>query len=118
MMEKQERRALGLLRETLDISPDFVPLRLEDGERLAALARMSGQSQLALDTWQALSRARPRHANAARWAFDAGLVAAERLGRDDEARALLEQALERCDDDTLRPKIEGTLKALRPTAAG
>lgn len=117
VMEKQERRALGLLRETLDIAPDFVPLRLEDGERLAGVARMSGQGQLALDTWQALSRARPRHANAARWAFDAGMVAAERLGRDDEARALLGQALDRCDDDALRPKIESALKALRATAA-
>ena len=49
MMEKQDRKAIALLREGLDADPAFVPLLPEHGARLAEQARMGGQAQLAVD---------------------------------------------------------------------
>jgi tetratricopeptide (TPR) repeat protein len=67
MLEKQERKALGLLRESLTANPDFVPLQVEHGDQLAQRARTLGQAQLALDQWQALLRRHPKDGAAPRW---------------------------------------------------
>ncbi|WP_144899642.1 DUF4013 domain-containing protein [Luteimonas cucumeris] len=117
MLENQDRRALGLLRESLDADPDFTPMQSEHGERLAERARQSGQSQLALDTLRAMLRGQPRHPAAPRWGLEAALLLVDRFGRDDEARELLEQALSRCEDPTLQEKLEAALKPLRVTPA-
>jgi tetratricopeptide (TPR) repeat protein len=111
MIEKQDRKALGLLREALDANPDFVPLQIEHGEQLAQRARLGGQAQLALDAWLALLRAQPRHANAARWGLDAAIVMVER-GRDAEARVVLQQARAQASDAGLIEKIDAALKPL------
>jgi hypothetical protein len=114
MMEKQDRKAIALLREALEANPDFVPMQVEHGELLAQRARLSGLAQLALDQWQALLRRHPREANAPRWALDAALLLSERFGRDDEARALLQQARGQCQDAELKDKIDAALKPLQP----
>lgn len=117
MIEKQETRALAVLREALDADPDFVPMQPEHGERLAERARLSGQSQTAVDALGALLRHSPRHPAAPRWALDAALLLVDRLGRDDEARVLLEQAIARCEEPQLREKLEAALKPLQPASA-
>lgn len=114
LAQKQERRALNLLRDALQVDPDFVPVLPEQAAQLAERAGQSGQSQLAYDAWRALLRAHPRHPEAARWGLTAGLLAAERFGRDDEALELLEQARGRCGDEELAVRIDAALKALRP----
>lgn len=43
-----------------------------------------------------------------------GSVAVFLLGRDKDARALLEQARERCDDPELLQRIDAASKALAP----
>ena len=58
-------------------------------------------------------RAHPRHPDASRWGLDAALLLVERSGRDDDARALLQQSLERCEDPGLQSKIEAAMKALQ-----
>jgi hypothetical protein len=113
VMEKQDRRALGLLREALDANPDFVPMQLEHAEQLVERARASGQAQLALDLGLALLRKHPRNDAAARWALAAALLMVDRFGRDAEARALLEHALAQCNDATLRDKLQSALKPLQ-----
>lgn len=112
LLEKQDRRALGLLRESLDADPDFVPMQVAHAEQLVERARLAGQGQLVLDSLSALLRAHPRHLSAPRWGLDAALLMLERGGRDDDARALLAQARERCEDDELRDKIEAAAKLL------
>jgi tetratricopeptide (TPR) repeat protein len=114
MTEKQERKALGLLREALDANPDFVPLQPEHGDLLAARAKLGGQAQLALDAWQALLRRQPAHQEAPRWALEAAMLLVERFARDAEARALLEQARARTADAALLERIDAALKALPP----
>jgi hypothetical protein len=49
LQEKQERRALALLREALDADPDFAPLLPEQASLLAERAQLAGQFKLALD---------------------------------------------------------------------
>lgn len=117
MIDKQEPRALGVLRAALDEDPDFVPMQIEHGERLAERARLSGQSQTAADALRALLRHSPKHPDASRWALDAALLLVDRLGRDDEARSLLQQAIARCEDPQLREKLEAALKPLQPASA-
>lgn len=115
MLEKQDRRALGLLREALDDDPDFVPMQIADGERLAERAQLSGQAQLAVDTLRAMLRKYPKSPNAPRWGLEASLLLVDRFGRDDEARELLEQALTRCEDPSLQERLEAAIKPLRAT---
>lgn len=110
--EKQERRALALLREALDSDPDFVPLLPEQASQLAERAKMAGQFQLTADTLRAAIRAWPKSPQTAQWSLDTALLLAERYGRDDEARTLLNQALEHCDDEDQKRKLEAALKAI------
>lgn len=117
MIEKQETRALTVVRDALEADPEFIPMQSEHAERLAERARMAGQSQLALDLLRSLLRQSPRSSSAPRWALDAALLLVDRFGRDDEARALLQEALTRCEDDTLRGKLEAALKPLAPAKA-
>jgi hypothetical protein len=98
---QHERRALGLLRETLDADAAFVPLQLEHAVQLLERARSGGQSQLAVDTWRALLGAHPRHPDAPAWGLAAALMLSDRLGRDDAARTLLVQARQRCEAQAL-----------------
>lgn len=134
---QHERRALGLLREALDADATFVPLQIEHAGQLVERARLAGQSQLAVDTWRALLGVHPRHPDAPAWGLAAALMLSDRLGRDDEARTLLAQARQRCEEqaqrhssdtngpaedeaqqknDALLQKIDAALKALQATA--
>jgi len=114
--EKQERRALSLLREMLETDPDFTPAQLEQAIALADRARMTGQHQLTVDALRAMVRKWPRHEASAQWALDAALLLAERYGRDEEARALLETALVTCEDEDVRRRLQIALAAINPVA--
>jgi tetratricopeptide (TPR) repeat protein len=114
MTERQDRRALGLLRESLDADPTFVPADSSHAERLAELARLGGQSQLALDAYQALMHTFPGDAHASQWALHAAMLLVDRFGRDADAKALLEQARERATDPAMVQKIDATMKAIGP----
>lgn len=112
MAEKQGHRALALLRQGLDADSTFVPLLPEQGEELAERAKLAGQFQLATDTLRAMIQAWPKSPGLPKWSLDAALLLAERFGREDDARQLLEQALARCEDGDQRGKLEKALKAL------
>ncbi|KIQ98373.1 DUF4013 domain-containing protein [Lysobacter sp. A03] len=112
VMEKHDRRAIGLLRESLDADSDFVPMHVPMAEQLIERARLSGQKQLALDARLALLRAHPRDPSAPGWALENALQLLERGDRDQEARALLAQARERCEDEILQAKIDAATKLL------
>ena len=112
LQEKQERRALALLREALDADPDFVPLLPEQASLLAERAQLAGQFKLSLDGLLAALRAWPKAAEFGAWSLSAALLLAERFGDDAQARALLQDALARCEDELQRGKLEAALKAL------
>ncbi|PPU35370.1 MULTISPECIES: DUF4013 domain-containing protein [unclassified Xanthomonas] len=112
LQERQERRALALQREALDSDPAFTPMLPEQATLLAERAKMAGQFQLATDGLLAAIAAWPRDPMLPSWSLDAGLMLAERFGRDDQARALLQHATERCDDAAQRAKLDAALRAV------
>jgi len=116
MMERQDRRALGVLRESLDVDPAFVTADSTHAERLAEQARLGGQSQLAVDAYQALLHTYPADANAPQWGLHAAMLLVDRFGRDADAKVLLEQARARATDPVMQQKIEAALKAVGPIA--
>lgn len=109
MLDKQERRALGLLRECLDADAAFVPLEIAHAERLAEQARFGGQAQLAVDTLHALFNAHPRNPDSARWGLQAAMLLLERFDRGSEAKVLLERTRARTEDEALLQKIDAAL---------
>lgn len=112
LMEKQDRRALAVLRETLAVDRDFVPLQIEHGDYLADRARQSGQTQLAVDEFEALLRRHPNHEAAPRWGLDAAMLLIDRFDRGADARQMLQQARERCADPELATKIDAALASI------
>lgn len=114
LREKQDTRALAVLREMLDADPEFAPLTREQTVQLVERTRQRGQFQLACDTLRAALRRWPDAPEAGDWAMEAGLLLAERFGRDEEARTLLLTARERCAEPSRIERIEATLRALSP----
>ncbi|MBO9830030.1 hypothetical protein J7373_17400 [Xanthomonas sp. A2111] len=112
LQEKQERRALALQREALDTDPDFAPLLPEQATLLAERAQLAGQFRLAADGLQAALRAWPKAPERSVWSLQAALLLAERFGEDAQARDLLEDALNRCDDEMQRSKLQAALRAV------
>ncbi|MFL3629535.1 hypothetical protein [Xanthomonas campestris] len=112
LQEKHERRALALQREALDTDPAFAPLLPEQATLLAERAKMAGQYQLATDGLLAAIGAWPRERMLPAWSLDAGLLLAERFGRDDDARMVLQNALDHCDDEAQHAKLAAALKAV------
>lgn len=110
--ERQERRALALMRGMLDQQPDFVPAQEAHAALLAERARLAGQYQLASDILLAMLTSWPKAPQAPQWSLDAAMLLAERFGRDGEARALLQQALAISDDEEQRRRLQAALKAL------
>jgi hypothetical protein len=114
LADKQDRQAINLLRESLQADADFVPLTQEQAAYLVERARQSGQWQLNLDALRAMLRAWPRAPEVPQWSLEAALLLAERFGRDDQARVLLSEALERCEDPAQRQKLQAALGAVAP----
>jgi len=112
LLEKQDRPALALLREALQADPDFIPLTPEQAGQLATRAALSGQQQLTVDLRLAMLKAWPAAPEAPQWALDTALLLAERFGRDAEASVLLDQALVRCEDETLRRRLQAAQNAI------
>lgn len=112
--EKQDRQAMNVLRDMLELDPDFTPAEPEQATQLAERARVSGQLQLQVDALRAMLKAWPRAAEAPQWALQAALLLGERYNRNDEALLLLATALERCDDEEQRRKLKAASQALQP----
>lgn len=102
MLEKnQERRALALMRESLDMDRNFTTHQPEDGHRLACRARDLGQSQLALDIWLPMLKKWPKDPARVEWAVQAVPLLLQR-----ERGGLARQMLQ-----FISPGLEGEDKA-------
>ena len=112
LVEKQDRRALGLARECLDLDAHFTAPDIEDSIRLAERAAQSGQSSLAVDLLLAAVHADSRHPEMPRWTWRAVDLLLRQPGREAQALSLLDKALPRCDDPALRDSLEGLRRSL------
>ena len=112
LMEKQERRALGLARECLDANRDFVALQVEDSAKLAERAAFGGQSKLAVDLLLAAIRRHPGDPAMPQWTLRAVDLMLRQPGGETQARSLIEHARKRCQDAELDQKLAAQLAAL------
>lgn len=85
-----ERRAVDIARECLAIDPTFEAVPADAVARVARKAGDIGASQTALALIEGLRRRHPQHADTPHCELFAAKLLAERLGRDDEARTLLD----------------------------
>ncbi|WP_377004491.1 hypothetical protein [Coralloluteibacterium thermophilus] len=117
VLERDERRALGIARESLDLDPDFTLLEGSETVDLARRALQLGQAGLALDLLQALRRAAPKdRAIPAAALLEAGLLV-DRHARDQEAADVLAYARTRTDDPAVLAELDAALARL-PSKSG
>ena len=110
MLEKNDRRALSLVRESLDADRTFTPQQAEDGHRLALRARDIGQAQLGIDLWLAMLKRWPRDRARVDWA----LAVAPRLVQRDRiplARQVLEYVARDLDAEP-KARIEEAIRQM------
>ena len=108
---------MNVLRDMLEVDPDFTPAEPQQAAQLAERARLGGQLQLQMDTLRAMFKAWPRAPEATQWALQAALLLGERYNRDAEALQLIDEALQRCEDDEQRRKLEAAKTALQVSPA-
>lgn len=112
LMEKQDKRALALARECLELDPRFSAALAEQNAQLADRARFAGQSDLAIRLWLAAIDHPDRHPDAVRWGLLASDLISRQAGREGEARSLLLRLRQGCEDTTLIGKLDAQLAAI------
>jgi tetratricopeptide (TPR) repeat protein len=103
--QDNERRAVDVARECLDLDPAFQPANPDDVSRIARKAVDLGMTQIALKLLSTYLKANPRHRDVPGNALLAAKMLAERMGKDDVARKLLDQIAERFPNDALAGDI-------------
>ena len=105
LAQDKDRRAVDVARECLDLDPAFELANADDVARVAQKAVDLGSTQVALKLLSAFIKSHPRHRDVPRNALLAARVLAERMGKDDVARKLLDQVVERFPNDALASEI-------------
>jgi tetratricopeptide (TPR) repeat protein len=113
----QDHAALDAAREAFALDPGFALDKPEAVTRLAAAAAAAGQSQLALSLLAGFHKRFRNHADIARNYLLAAKLMAERMNREMQARALLQQIKIVLPDDPLIPEVDAYLAFLDQLAA-
>lgn len=93
LAQDKDRRAVDVARECLEIDPAFQPAEPDQVARLAQKAADSGAAQVALKLLSGFHKRYPKHRDIPQNYLLAARLLTERMGRDAEARALLDQLL-------------------------
>jgi tetratricopeptide (TPR) repeat protein len=113
-----DRRAVDVAREALELDPQFEPAEPDNVARLVDAALAKGATQVALALATNARASHPNHRDVPRNALAAAKILAERMGRDDEARTLLDDVAARFPDDPLADDIATYRAFLARIAAG
>ena len=105
LAQDKDKRAVDVARECLDIEPAFELSSADDVARVAQKAADLGSTQAALKLVSAYIKTHPKHRDVPRNALLAAKVLAERMGKEDVAKKLLDQVAERFPQDALLPEI-------------
>ena len=105
LAQDKDRRAVDVARECLDLDPAFELANADDVARVAQKAIDVGATQVALKLVSAYIKSHPGHRDVPRNALLAARVLAERMGKDDVAKKLLDQVTLRFPNDALAPEI-------------
>ena len=91
LAQDKDRRAVDVARECLDLDPAFQLAQPDEVARVAQKAVDSGASQVALKLVSGFHKRHPKHRDIPQNYLLAAKLLAERMGKDAEARALLDQ---------------------------
>lgn len=105
-------RAIDIARESLQLDPKFVLTDASDVTELAGAAAEAGQAQLALGLLSGFHKRFREHADIARNYLLAARLLAERMNKEMQARALLQQIKVTLPDDPSIPEVDAYLAFL------
>jgi tetratricopeptide (TPR) repeat protein len=105
LAQDNERRAVDVARECLDLDPAFQPSSPDDVSRIARKAVDLGMTEAALKLLSAYLKVNPNHRDVPANALLAAKMLAERMGKDELARKLLDQVAQRFPGHALRGEI-------------
>jgi hypothetical protein len=108
----QDHSALEVARDCLTIDPTFTLDKPEDVTALATAAAAAGRSQLALQLLTGFHKRFRNHADIAKNYLLAAKIMSERLNKEMQARALLEQIRIVLPDDPLIPEVDAYIAFL------
>ncbi|MBS0556824.1 MAG: hypothetical protein JSR27_05350 [Proteobacteria bacterium] len=113
----QDRRAIDVARECLSADPAFVLDHAEDITRLAHAAADAGQTQIALGLLAGFHKRFRNHADIGRNYLLAAKLWAERMNKEMQARAMLNQIKLSLPNDPVIPEVNAYLAFLDQLAA-
>src|SRR5690606_38458640 len=90
LSQDKDRRAVDIARECLEIDPAFQPSSPDEVGRIAQKAVDVGVTQVALRLLSGFHQRHPKHPDIPRNYLLAAKLLAERMGKDAQARALLD----------------------------
>ncbi|HEU4662569.1 MAG TPA: hypothetical protein VFS55_00920 [Dokdonella sp.] len=105
LAQDKDRRAVDVVRDCQEIDPAFEPADPDDVARIARKAVDAGQSQVALRLVSSWYRSHPRHRDVPANCLLAARLLAERMGKEDTARALLDRVLQAFPQHALAGEI-------------
>lgn len=94
LAQDKDRRAVDIARECFDIDPAFEPSQPDQVARIAQKAVEVGATQVALRLVSGFHKRHPKHRDIPQNYLLAAKLLAERMGKDAEARALLDQLIQ------------------------
>jgi hypothetical protein len=105
LAQDKDRRAVDVARECLDLDSTFAPAQADEVSRLATAAADAHASQVALKLLSGFHQRWPKHRDIPQNYLLAARLLAEKMGKDAEARTMLEQLARGYPDHPLAPKI-------------
>lgn len=105
LAQDKERRAVDVVRDCQEMDPAFEPTDPDDVARIARKAVDGGQSQVALKLVSSWYKSHPRHRDVPANCLLAAKLLAERMGKEDTARALLDRVLQAFPQHALAGEI-------------
>lgn len=110
--QDKDRRAVDVARECLELDPAFQPSSPDEVSRIAHKAVESGNSQVALRLLSGFHKRHPKHADIPKNYLLAAKLLTERMGKDQEARGLLDQLIDHYPNHPLAGEIAAYRKFL------
>ncbi len=117
LAQNQERRAIDVARECQLLDPAFAIDKAEDVTRLAHAAADAGQTQIALGLLAGFHKRFRNHPDIGRNYLLAAKLWAERMNREMQARAMLNQIKLTLPEDPVIPQVDAYLAFLDKLAA-
>lgn len=117
LAKDQDRRAMEIVRECQAIDPAFALDKAEDVTRLAHVAAEAGQTQLAVGLLAGFHKRFRNHPDIGRNYLLAAKLWAERMNKEMQARAMLQQIKLTMPNDPVIPQVDAYLAFLDKLAA-